>query len=49
MFLKRLQVKGCPSKAPRTIEVILHPPPPDWIKVNTDDTAFGAPRLAGCA
>lgn len=49
MFLKRPQLKGRPSKVPSTIEVILHPPPLDWIKFNTDDTAFGALRLAGCA
>ena len=35
------------SRAPRVIEVCWSPPPPGWIKVNTDGAAFGCPGLAG--
>lgn len=47
MTLKRLQVSDRPSKASHMIEIIWHPPSPDWIKVNTNDVAFGALGLVG--
>ena len=47
--LWRLQVNGCSTKAPHILKVIWRPPPPDWLKVNTDGVTFGDRSLASCA
>ncbi|XP_055962061.1 uncharacterized protein LOC130015619 [Mercurialis annua] len=45
--LKLLNIKRYIPKAPCIIEVSWKPPPSNWMKVNTDGAALGAPGLAG--
>ncbi|KAK3195732.1 hypothetical protein Dsin_027042 [Dipteronia sinensis] len=47
--LQRLHVSSRPSKAPRILEVIWHPPLLVCFKVNTDGATFGSPGLVGYA
>ncbi|XP_055960966.1 uncharacterized protein LOC130015235 [Mercurialis annua] len=46
-ILKILGINGIVSKAPKIIPVYWQPPPCNWIKVNTDGSALGAPGPAG--
>ena len=47
-ILHCLRVQAKPPRAPRIVEVQWQLPPPGWLKVNTDGSAFGSPGLAGC-
>ena len=47
-ILRKLGVQGLPSKAPNIIAVHWLPPPPGWIKINTNGAANGNPSFAGC-
>ena len=49
LALQRLRVDGHPAKALRVLEVIWRPPPPGWLKVNTEEATSEGPGLAGCA
>ena len=48
LVLKNLGVSLHPNPSPNIIPVRWLPPPPDWIKVNTDGAARGAPGPSGC-
>ena len=43
IILKHFHITGRPPKSPKILEVYWTPPPPGWIKVNTDGMATGCP------
>ena len=47
LILHRFGLQGRPSKAPVIKSVVWSPPPPGWIKVNTDGAAMGSPGVGG--
>ena len=47
LLFRTLGVPGIPRKAPRIIPVTWRPPSVDWVKVNTDGSALGAPGPSG--
>ena len=38
---------GIPRQAPKIIPVVWRPPPDNWVKLNTDGSAFGTPTTSG--
>ena len=47
-IIRALGIQAIPRRAPVIKSVNWTPPPPGWIKVNTDGSSLGAPGPSGC-